>query len=196
MRAIVDTDRSAALDALSSAPALATAVMQTGATRGGSDRYYLASIGHYVYDGETALHLAAAAYRADVVRALVAQGADVNARNRRGAAPLHFASVGQPGSASWNPEAQVETITSLVRAGALVDAADKGGVTPLHRAVRTRCAAAVCALLALGADPRRRNGGGSTPLKLARLTTGRGGSGTDEARAQQTEILRVLAGPG
>jgi hypothetical protein len=39
----------------------------------------------------------------------------------------------------------------------------------------------------------RRNNGGSTPLKLARLTTGRGGSGSVEAKAQQQEILRLLA---
>jgi hypothetical protein len=70
------------------------------------------------------------------------------------------------------------------------------GVTPLHRAVRTRCAAAVAALLDGGADAARKNKGGSTALRLARLTTGRGGSGSPEAKAQQQEILRLFAQRG
>jgi ankyrin repeat protein len=65
-------------------------------------------------------------------------------------------------------------------------------VTPLHRAVRTRCATAVRALLDCGADARRQNGSGSTPIRLATLHTGRGGSGSAEAKAQQAEIVRLL----
>jgi hypothetical protein len=65
-------------------------------------------------------------------------------------------------------------------------------VTPLHRAVRTRCAAAVRALLDGGADPLRANGNGSTPLKLATQTTGRGGSGSPAAKAQQEQIVQLL----
>jgi hypothetical protein len=68
-----------------------------------------------------------------------------------------------------------------------------GGTTPLHRAVRNRCAAAVKELLERGADPRRKNGSGSTPAQLAKLTTGKGGSGAPEAKVQQAEILRMLA---
>jgi len=66
-------------------------------------------------------------------------------------------------------------------------------VTPLHRAVRNRCAAAVKVLLDRGADPSRRNRNGSTPAQLAKLTTGRSGTGTPEAKAQQAEIVRMLA---
>jgi hypothetical protein len=62
----------------------------------------------------------------------------------------------------------------------------------LHRAVRTRCAAAVQALLDGGADPKRRNGNGSSAMLLARENTGRGGSGSAEAKAQQKEIVRLL----
>ena len=69
---------------------------------------------------------------------------------------------------------------------------DQGGTAPLHRAVRNRCAAAVAALLDSGADARRRNKSGSTPMRLATLTTGRGGSGSPEAKAQQAEIVRLL----
>jgi 5-enolpyruvylshikimate-3-phosphate synthase len=66
----------------------------------------------------------------------------------------------------------------------------------LHRAVRTRCAAAVEALLSHGADINARNNSGSTPLTLARLTTGRGGSGSVAAKEQQQQILQLLAAHG
>jgi hypothetical protein len=66
------------------------------------------------------------------------------------------------------------------------------GVAPLHRAVRNRCSAAVRALIDGGADPRAPNRNGSTPLLLATQNTGRGGSGSAEAKAQQKEILRLL----
>jgi hypothetical protein len=67
---------------------------------------------------------------------------------------------------------------------------------PLHRAVRTRCAVAVSALIDGGADPHAKNGRGSTPLQLATRTAGRGGSGSPEARMQQAEIMRLLAVKG
>jgi len=76
------------------------------------------------------------------------------------------------------------------------DAIDISGVTPLHRAVRTRSAAAVKALLDRGADPNRKTKNGSTALRLAAVTSGRSGSGSTEAKAQQQRILRVLAEHG
>jgi len=84
----------------------------------------------------------------------------------------------------------------LLRAGADPNATDKIGATALHRAVRTRCAAAVRVLLAFGADPRRPNGSGSTPLHLAVQNTGRGGTGSIDARAQQAEIVGLLVEHG
>jgi hypothetical protein len=161
----------------------------------GSGDFWLAEIGHYLYVGDTALHVAAACYAAQVARALIATGADVAARNRRGAAPLHYAADGQPGSPGWDPAAQAETVTVLLEAGADPNATDKSEVTALHRAVRTRCAAAVAALLAGGADPERPNRNGSTPRSLATRTTGRGGSGSAAARAQQREIVALLGLP-
>jgi hypothetical protein len=50
----------------------------------------------------------------------------------------------------------------------------------------------VQALLEGGADAGRQNKTGSTPIQLATWTTGRGGSGSPESRAQQEEILRLL----
>ena len=53
-------------------------------------------------------------------------------------------------------------------------------------------AAAVSALLHGGADAFRKNGNGSTPMMLATRQTGRGGSGSPEAKMQQAEIIRLL----
>jgi hypothetical protein len=43
-------------------------------------RFYDAKISHWLYVGDTALHLAAAGYRAEIVRTLLAAGADVAQR--------------------------------------------------------------------------------------------------------------------
>jgi ankyrin repeat protein len=192
IKAIASRDDAAVHGLLAAAPALAEASMAEGATRTAATENYLGEIEHYVYSGDTALHIAAAAYRPEIARELIALGADVRARNRRGAEPLHYAADGLPGSPGWNPARQAETIACLIAAGADPDAIDRSGVSPLHRAVRTRCAAAVEALLQGGADPRRRNMKGSTPTSLATQLTGRGGSGSLEARSQQAQIVLLL----
>lgn len=194
LRAIVADDAVEAARMLAEAPALARAASRVGATRQGAEAYYLEAIRHYLYAGDTALHIAAAGHRPEIVQALIAKGAAVEAVNRRDARPLHYAADGAPGADGWDPQAQARTIAVLLAAGADPNAPDRSGTTPLHRAVRTRCAEAVRALLAGGADRRRDNGRGSTPMKLAELTTGRGGSGSPLAKAQQAEILALLAG--
>lgn len=191
--AIISSNDVKASELLAASPELATATFQIGVTRATANTYFLKEIGRYLYKGDTALHIAAAAYRTDLVRKLIKASADVHAGNRLGHQPIHAAAVGGPGSRSWNPAAQAATIVCLIKAGADPNAADKRGVTPLHRAVRTRCAAAVRTLLENGADPVKKNGSGSTPMLLATMTTGRGGSGSTEAKAQQKEILGLLA---
>jgi len=191
-REVAAGDMAAASRRLAASPDLATASLEEGAARHGPDGYFLEQIRHYLYAGDTALHVAAAAYRHEIARKLIAAGADVRARNRRGAEPLHYAVDGGPGSATWNPDAQAATVTVLITAGADPDALDNSGVTPLHRAVRTRCTAAVQVLLESGADVRCRNRNGSTPMQVATRTTGRGGSGSPEAKAQQGQIVRLL----
>ncbi|MBV8565579.1 MAG: ankyrin repeat domain-containing protein [Methylobacteriaceae bacterium] len=192
VHAVVADDADATSRLLAASPELSRAQFGTGASRQAAKPYFIEEIGRYLYAGDTVLHFAAAGYRERLVRALLDAGADVEAQNRRGARPLHAAAVGTPGACHWDPPAQAATIAWLIKAGADPNGVDKSGVTPLHRAVRTRCAAAVAALLDGGADAQRRNGKGSTPMLLAILNTGRGGSGSPEAKAQQREIVRLL----
>jgi len=191
MKAIASADDAAVLDLLTASPALAGATLKEGATRTAAGNSFT-EIKHHVYTGDTALHVAAAAHRPEIVGKLISLGADVAARNRLGATPLHYATDGIPGSPRWNPVAQSATVACLIASGADPNAIDKNSVTPLHRAVRTRCAAAASALLDGGADPLRKNGNDSTPMMLATRQTGRGGSGSPEAKAQQAEIIRLL----
>jgi len=196
LRSIASGDAAAAFRILEESQSLAVKAIPTGATRDAPTSYFLDAIAHQVYAGDTPLHIAAAAYQVDVTRELLALGANPRARNRLGSEPLHYAAVGGPGSKNWNPNAQADTIVLLIRAGADPNASNKNGAGPLHQAVRTRCAAAVRVLVAHGADPRRPNGSGSTPLHLAVQNTGRGGSGSVEARDKQREIIRMLIAEG
>jgi ankyrin repeat protein len=184
--AIAAGDRVLARTLLEAVPSLVTARLAR------RDEFFIDRCHVQVYEGDTALHAAAFAYDCQLARDLVARGADIDARNRRGAGPLHAAVTGEPGAANWNPDGQRAVIEYLIAAGADRDAAALGGVTPLHRAVRNRCSAAVEALLAAGADPRLTSAHGSTPADLARWTTGRGGTGSPAARAEQRIIIDLL----
>ena len=188
VRVVVNGDLDQLSRRLAASPALATTSSDVGATRQGASTFFYADIAHYLYAGDTALHMAAAAFRRPVAERLIAYGADCRARNRRGAEPLHYAADAN----RWNPTAQAETITYLISIGADPNALDSSGVAPLHRAVRTRSLAAVRALVDGGANPKQPNKAGSTPLHLAVQTTGRGGSGSLLARQQQADIIRLL----
>jgi len=184
--AIAAGDRPVVMASLDATPTLATARL----TR--RDEFFIAECRAQVYEGDTALHAAAFAYDLEIAQDLVARGADLRARNRRGAEPLHAAASGAPGTANWNPASQRSIIEYLIDAGANPNAAAFGGVTPLHRAVRNRCSAAVETLLRGGADPRSANDRGSTPSDLARWTTGRGGVGSEAAKIEQQVIIDLL----
>ena len=173
---------------LSAAPALATTASPVGATRQAATDFFFTEISHYLYAGDTALHMAAAAFSRPMAKLLISHGADCRAKNRRGAEPLHYAADGN----RWEPRAQADVIEHLISIGAEPNAVDKTGVAPLHRAVRTRSLAAVRALLGGGANPRKPNKAGSTPLHLAVQPTGASGSGSDKACRQQAEIISLL----
>jgi hypothetical protein len=184
LRAIVDDDRAMVGALLGKDATLATRTVT-------EPKLYSASIFHWLYVGDAALHLAAAGYRVEIIELLLAAGADPKAaQNHRRSGPLHYAADGFITGPEWNAKRQVTTLRRLLHAGADLNAPDKNGATPLHRAVRTRCAEAVAFLLDSGSDPTRPNRSGSTPFHLAVQDTGRGGSGAKEAREAQRRIIQ------
>jgi hypothetical protein len=186
LAAILDDNRAKVQDLINSDPLLS----KRGVVA--QDRYE-SRIAHWIYAGDTALHVAAGGYRVEIAMMLLVAGADcASARNRRWGQPLHYAADGDSDSPSWNARRQVAMIRLLLKAGSDIDAQDKNGATPLHRAVRTRCSAAVECFLDAGADLTIRNKPGSTPFHLAAQNTGRCGTGSAKARTAQREILRAF----
>jgi ankyrin repeat protein len=195
-RAIAARDDRDVTRRLSASPQLAIRPIHIGATRNQAKSYFLTPIHHYVYSGDTALHVSAATHHRQLAETLVSSGADVRACNRRGAEPLHYAADGGPTADGWDSAAQADVVTYLIEVGADPNAVDNSGVAPLHRAVRNRCSMAVGALLDHGADPQLRNKTGSTPLHLAVQTTGKSNSGTQGAKDEQGRIISLLLSHG
>jgi len=163
----------------------------------GKARLYKTKILHWIYVGDTPLHLAAAGYRVEIVQLLLAAGADPNATiNHRHSGPLHYAADTSLGNRAWTARKQVDIIRRLLDAGARINAQDKNGATPLHRAVRTRGAEAVRFLLKAGSDASLKNKPGSTPFHLVVQNTGRGGSGSNDAKAAQRQIIQDFLSHG
>jgi Ankyrin repeats (3 copies)/Ankyrin repeat len=192
IRAVIDGDTRTVSRVLAADPDLATTQAGGGATRQNASEFFFKEIRHYLYAGDTALHMAAAAFQRSVAELLIRRGANCRARNRRGAEPLHYAADAN----HWQPVAQRNVVEYLIEAGADPNALDKSGVSPLHRAVRTRASAAVHALLSGGARVDLRNASGSTPLHLAVQNTGRGGSGSARALREQEKIIAMLLDAG
>ncbi len=186
LAAIIDDDHAAVQALLTQDRSLAARLIN-------KPRLCQSKIFHWIYVGDTPLHLAAAGYRVEIIRLLLAAGADPNATaNRRHSGPLHYAADGYITGPVWDAERQVKTIRLLLDAGAEINAQDLNGAAPLHRAVRTRCAAAVRCLLEAGGDPALKNKPGSTPFHLAVQNTGRGGSGAQVAISAQQQIIEEL----
>src|SRR5437773_2671183 len=99
VRAIVSGDTARASRLIAASPDLAQARATAGASRESAREFFLAEIAHYLYAGDTALHVAAAGYRRDIAQTLIDGGADTSAKNRRGAEPLHYAADANV----WNP---------------------------------------------------------------------------------------------
>jgi len=57
------------------------------------DELFLAERLAQVYEGDTALHAAGFSYDPEMAQDLITRGADIRARSRRGAEPLHAAAV-------------------------------------------------------------------------------------------------------
>lgn len=115
------------------------------------------------------------ASNAQVAEALIANGADVNWRNERGATPLH--SIAGHG---------VTTAAEVVLThGADINAKDKWGNTPLHRAANWGEKEMIELLIAKGADINAENRRGETPLNRAVM----GDWGTKEERKAIAKLL-------
>src|SRR6266487_3386439 len=113
--AILDDDRPKVKKVLKTDPRLATGLIDTA-------RLYESKIAHWIYVGDTALHLAAAGHRVELVRLLLATGADPNSTaNHRHSGPLHYAADGYINGPDWNANRQVKTIQCLLGAGAEID---------------------------------------------------------------------------
>jgi len=190
LTAIVNDDRGTVRALLKSDEGLAVWLIR-------KPKFYDSKIFHWIYAGDTALHLAAAGYRVETVRLLLRAGADPNAAaNHRRSSPLHYAADGFIGSPAWDAKKQVATLCCLLDKGANIHSQDKNGATALHRAVRTRCAAAVRCLLQAGGDPTLKNKSGSTPFHLAVQNTGRGGTGVPAAVSAQRAIIQEFLASG
>lgn len=75
-------------------------------------------------EGQTALHLVAAAGAADLVSLLLARGAAANVQDVYWTTPLHYAAT----------SGDVAAVRALLEAGADPNAADEDGFTPLNYA--------------------------------------------------------------
>lgn len=111
--------------------------------------------------GRSSLHYAASEGDASEVARLIAQGEDVNLRDRGGWTPLHFAA--QKSSAA--------VVRLLLHVSAAIDVRDADGNTPLFRAVfSSQGKGDVIGLLRdAGADPFLQNNHGVSPFSLAHL---------------------------
>jgi ankyrin repeat protein len=106
--------------------------------------------------GATALHHAAGFGNTAVIAFLLDQGADVKARNRRGATPLHWATPSE------------EKVRLLLDRGAEIDAKQAEGRTPLYQAASMSNHLSVLRLLLdRGADAGAATVTGTTPLSAA-----------------------------
>ena len=108
-------------------------------------------------DGDTPLHSAASNGEVSEVKALLAKGAEVDAKTKYGSTPLHLA--------AW--KGHLDVVKELLAKGAEVNAKNKYGETPLYKAAENGHLDVVKELLAKGAEVNAKNKYGETPLDLA-----------------------------
>ena len=105
----------------------------------------------------THLHIAARMNDSNSARWLIANGADVNAKDEDDDTPLHYAAR----------QNATETAALLLKNGADVNVKAKYGWTPLHRAAQGNATETAALLLKNGAEVNAKNNDDWTPLHLA-----------------------------
>lgn len=136
-------------------------------------------------DGDTVVHMAAAANDASYLAELLARGVDANVRNpESGAGPLRSALMG---------EREVQ-FRALLAAGADPNLADRVGNTPLHIAGQINDPERALDLLKAGADANARNAQGVTFQRYLFMT--RASLLTAQARQQREAVEAWLSGHG
>jgi ankyrin repeat protein len=127
-------------------------------------------------EGATPFLRAAKSGDIEMMRALVAGGADPKLTMPNGANALMYAAGlgwrnGSPAAPSYDQgsdEEAVEAIRFLLELGFDINGTNDSGDTALHAAVSGRASEAIVAfLVARGADPEKKNNRGQTPLALA-----------------------------
>ncbi len=126
-------------------------------------------------DGMTPLHHAAVNHRADTAALLLANGADVNAKDISSSTPLLWAATTH----------KKELVEILIANSADVNAKNKNGTTPLHWAAGGGLKETVMLLLDRGADIDAKDGKGRTPPQVAKESAARGNGG-------RTEVIEIL----
>jgi ankyrin repeat protein len=125
--------------------------------------------------GENAMMLAALNGDAELVKALIDKGAEVN---KKGWAPLHYAAA----------NGHDDIVRMLLDESAYIDAGSPNGTTPLMMAARGNYLSTVKVLLDAGADSRIKNQLGLTALDFAKRYEAK-----DVARALQDMYAREAA---
>jgi Ankyrin repeats (3 copies) len=116
-------------------------------------------------NGDTPLHLAAFYRNRDVVEVLLANGADVTAKDSTGLTPLHMVVVnGIRPRHRADDQGPKDVMEALLANGADVNAKDSTGLTPLHMAERKDL---VELLLVHNANVDAQDNDGQTPLFAA-----------------------------
>jgi ankyrin repeat protein len=140
------------------------------------------------HSARTPLMAAAQSERAEIVRALLDDGADPEQPDDLGYTALHFA-AGNLG------EATEDCLKALLDAGSEVDEETRDGMTPLMVSAQLGCVDAVRVLLSRGADVNARSQGGNTPLILA-LDPSQQLSRNPARTSHTEEVVRALAESG
>jgi ankyrin repeat protein len=130
-----------------------------------------ANANHQNAYGSSPLHQAAKNHHTGCVKSLLAAGADVHLKNNKGSSPLLLACYQE------DKKGALAVFTPLLEAGASVDDTDNNKSTALHIAASVGNDELLDLLLQRGADPKLKDSGGFTPLKMAEFHNNKLGSG-------------------